>query len=114
VEWSLFLPLLLGAIAYGVISAGAGVIAGRGNEEGAERVRDYAFVLLLAMAVWTVILLLLAIFDEPDEIWDMVTIGLVIAVFFALLLLVFFAISLVFGMIGRQTSRRRRVTTEDL
>jgi uncharacterized membrane protein len=114
VEWSLFLPLLLGAIAYGVISAVAGVIAGRGNEEGAERVRDYAFVLLLAMAVWTVILLLLAIFDEPDEIWDMVTIGLVIAVFFALLLLVFFAISLVFGMIGRQTSRRRRVTTEDL
>jgi hypothetical protein len=114
VEWSLFLPLLLGAILYGLVSAAAGVMAGRGNDEGAERVRDYAFLLLLAMGVWTVILTLLAAFDEPDEIWDMITIGLVIVVFFVLLVLVFWAISLLIGLIGRGTSRRRRVTTEDV
>jgi uncharacterized membrane protein len=114
VEWSLFLPLLLGAILFGVVSVAAGVMSGRGNEEGAERVRDYAFLLLIAMGAWTVVLTLLAIFDEPDEIWDMVTIGLVIAVFFVLLLLAFWGISLLIGMIGRGTTRRRRVTTEDL
>jgi hypothetical protein len=114
VEWSLFLPLLLGAILYGLVSAVAGLMAGRGNDEGAERVRDYAFLLLLAMGVWTVILTLLAAFDEPDEIWDMITIGLVIVVFFVLLLLAFWGISLLMGLIGRGTTRRRRVTTEDL
>jgi hypothetical protein len=114
VEWSLFLPLLLGAIAFGAISAVAGVMSSRGNEDGAERVRDYGFLLLLAMSVWTVVLLLLAIFDEPDDVWDMVVIGLVIVVFFALLLLAFWGISLLIGLISRGTSRRRRVTTEDI
>jgi uncharacterized membrane protein YpjA len=114
VEWSLFLPLLLGAILFGVVSVVAGVMSGRGNDEGAERVRDYAFLLLLAMGAWTIVLTLLAIFDEPDEIWDMITIGLVIIVFFVLLLLAFWGISLLIGLIGRGTTRRRRVTTEDL
>jgi Na+-driven multidrug efflux pump len=114
VEWSLFLPLLLGGIAFGLLSVVAGVTAGRGNEQGAERVRDYAFLLLLALGAWTVILLLLALFDQPDELWDMVVITLVIVVFFVVLLVVFFAISLLFGAIGRLTSRRTRVTTDEL
>lgn len=113
-EWSLFLPLILAAIAYGAISAIAGVISGRGDEERAERVRDWGFLLLMAMCAWTLILLVVSIFNEPNDVGDMVTIILVIVVFFALLLLAFFAISLLAGAIGRSTSRRSRVTTDEL
>jgi hypothetical protein len=114
VEWSLFLVLLFGAIAFGLLTIVAGVMSGRGNEAGAERVRDYGFLLLLAMAAWTVILLLMALFDEPEEVWDMVVITLIIVVFFVVLLVVFFGISLLFGALGRLTSRRTRVTTDEL
>jgi hypothetical protein len=113
-EWSLFLPLLLGAIAYGLISGVAGVISSRGNEAGAERTRDYGFLLLLAMGAWTVILLLIALFSEPDDVGDMITITIVIVVFFVILLLVFFGLSLLIGAAGRAMSRRRRVTTDEL
>jgi Na+-driven multidrug efflux pump len=113
-EWSLFLPVILAGIAYGVIASVAGVISGRGDHERAERVRDWGFLLLLAMGAWTVILLVISIFNEPNDVGDMVTITLVIVVFFALLLLAFFAISLLVGAIGRSTSRRSRVTTDEL
>lgn len=113
-EWSLFLPILLGAIAFGLASVVAGVMGSRGNDAGADRVRDYAFLLLLAMGAWTVVLLLISMFSEPDEVWDMVTIALVIVVFFVLLLLVLFGISLVIGAVGRLMSRRKRVTTDQV
>ena len=112
--WSMFLPLILGGLAFGVTSVVAGVMANRGNNARAERVRDYGFLLLLAMGAWTIILLLVAIFNKPNDVGDMLIITLVIVVFFALLLLVFFGISLLVGALGRQTSRRRRVTTEDV
>ena len=112
--WSMFLPLILGGIAFGVTSMVAGVTANRGNNARAERVRDYGFLLLVAIGVWTIILLLVSIFNKPNDVGDMLIITLVIVVFFALLLLVFFGISLLLGALGRQTSRRRRVTTEDV
>jgi hypothetical protein len=110
----MYMPLILGAIAFGVFSVVAGVMSSRGNPAGAERVRDYGFLLLLGIGAWTIVLLLVAVFDSPDDIGDMVTITLVIVVFFALLLLAFFGISLLFGAIGRQTSRGKRVTTDEL
>jgi Kef-type K+ transport system membrane component KefB len=112
--WSMFLPLILAGIAFGVTSMVAGVIGNRGNDAGAERARDYGFLLLLAIGAWTIILLLVSIFNKPNDVGDMLIITLVIVVFFALLLLVFFGISLLVGALGRQTSRRRRVTTEDV
>ena len=81
--WSMFLPLILGGIAFGVISVVAGVIASRGNDAGAERVRDYGFLLLLAIGAWTIILLLVSIFNKPNDVGDMLIITLVIVVFFA-------------------------------
>ena len=112
--WSMFLPLILAGIAFGVTSMVAGVIANRGNDAGAERARDYGFLLLVAIGAWTIILLLVSIFNTRFDVGDMLIITLVIVVFFALLLLVFFGISLLVGALGRQTSRRRRVTTEDV
>jgi hypothetical protein len=113
-SWSLFLPLIIAAFVYGAISAAAGVVSSRGDDERAERVRDWGFLLLLAMAAWTLILFIVSIFNEPNDVGDMITITLVIVVFFALLLLVFFGISIVAGAISRSASRRSRVTTEDL
>jgi hypothetical protein len=112
--WSLFVPVVLGGVAFGLISVAAGVMRSRGNEAGAERARDYGFLLLLAIGVWTVILLLISIFNEPDEMGDMITIMVVIVVFFVILLLVFFGLSLLAGVAGRATSRRTRVTSDEL
>jgi Kef-type K+ transport system membrane component KefB len=110
--WSMFLPLIVAGLAFAVVSVAANVIANRGNAERAERWRDYGFLLLIAFGVWTVILLLVAIFNKPNSVGDMLLVTFVIVVFFALLLVVFFGISLLVGALGRSTDRRRQVTTD--
>jgi hypothetical protein len=113
-EWSLFMPLVIAGIAFAALSAAAGVASARGNDARAERFRDVAFLIALAAAAWVVVLLLISLFQETDELWDLVSIVVVVAVFFVLLLLLFFALSLLFGLVGRALSRRKRVTTQDL
>jgi Kef-type K+ transport system membrane component KefB len=113
-SWSLFLPVLLGALAYGVISVAAGVMSSRGNEQGAERARDFGFLLLLAIAAWTVILILVALINKPNSVGDLLIIMAVIVAFFVILLLVFFGLSQLIGAVSGLMSRRRRVTTDDL
>ena len=113
-EWSLFLPLIVAAAIYAIVSATAGVMAGRGNEARADRLRDYGFLIVIASGVWVVILLLLALVDQPDDLGDMLVITIVIVAFFAILLLVLFGLSLLVGRLGRGTARRRRVTTDEL
>ena len=112
--WSMFLPLILAGFVFAALSIVANVLDGRGNAKGAERWRDYAFLLMLAFAVWTVILFIVAIFNKPNSVGDMFTITIVIVVFFALLLVVFFGISLLAGAVGRSMDRRKRVTTDQL
>ena len=112
--WGLYFPLILAGVAYAVVTIAASVIASRGNEERAERLRDGGFLIVAAAGAWTLVLLLLAIFSEPDDLWDMVMITLVIVAFFAILLLVLFGISLLTGQIGRAAARRKRVTTDEL
>ncbi|HEX3278640.1 MAG TPA: hypothetical protein VHR40_08965 [Thermoleophilaceae bacterium] len=112
--WSMFLPLILAGLVFGAISVTANVMEGRGNAERAERWRDYGFLLMLAFGAWTVILFIVAIFNKPNSVGDMFTITLVIVVFFALLLVVFFGISLLAGAVGRSMDRRKQVTTDDV
>jgi hypothetical protein len=112
--WSLYFPLILAAAAFGILSAAAGVMAGRGNESGAERLRDVGFLILLLGGVWVLVLLLLSVISEPDDLWDMVVITLVIVAFFLILLLVLFGLSRLLGRLGGKASRRRRVTTDEL
>jgi hypothetical protein len=114
VSWGLFFPLILAAAAFAVVSASAGVISGRGNEAGAERLRDVGFLIVLASGAWVIVLLLLALIDQPDDIGDLLIITVVIVAFFVILLLVLFGLSLLVGRLGRGTARRRRVTTDDL
>jgi Kef-type K+ transport system membrane component KefB len=112
-SWGLYFPLILIAAAFAIVSASAGVMAGRGNDAGAERLRNVGFLIVLVGAAWVVILTVLALISEPDDIGDMLTITLVIVVFFAILLVVLFGLSLVFRRLGRSASRRRRVTTDE-
>jgi hypothetical protein len=114
VDWGLYFPLILAGALFAIVSIVAGVMSGRGNEQGAERVRDYGFLILIASGAWVVILLLLALIDQPDDVGDMLTITIVIVAFFVILLLVLFGLSLLVGRLGRGTSRRRRVTTDEL
>jgi hypothetical protein len=113
-SWGLYVPLILAALVYAGAAIVAAVMTSRGNEPGAERVRDGGFLLVLLAGVWVLVLLLLALISEPDDIWDMVIITLVIVAFFVILLLVLFGLSLLVGRIGRTTARRRRVTTDEL
>jgi hypothetical protein len=114
VDWGLYFPLIVAGALYGIVSIAAGVISGRGDEQRAERVRDYGFLILMASGAWVVILLLLALVDQPDDIGDMLIITIVIVAFFVILLLVLFGLSLLVGRLGRGASRRRRVTTDEL
>jgi len=113
-SWGLYFPLILAGVAYAIVTIVGGVMATRGNEGGAERVRDGGFLIVLAAGVWVVVLLLLSLFSEPEELWDMLIITLVLVAFFVILLLVLFGISLLVGRIGRTAARRRRVTTDEL
>jgi hypothetical protein len=113
-SWSLYVPLILAAAAFAVIAIAAGIVASRGNHAGAERLRDVGFLVLIGFGAWTVILVLMAIFSEPDDVWDLVIITLVIVAFFVILLVVLFGISLLIGALGRLMSRRTRVTTDEL
>jgi hypothetical protein len=113
-EWGFYLPLILAAFAFGASAIVAAVMSSRGNEERAESVRNGGFVLLLLAGAWVIVLLLMSIFSQPDDLWDMVVITFVIVAFFALLLGVLFGISLVVRRISGLSSRRKRVTTDEV
>jgi hypothetical protein len=113
-SFGLFVPLILAAAAFAILSVAATVVSGRGNEPGAERLRDVGFLVVLLAGAWIVVLLVLSLVSEFAEIWDMITIVLVITVFFALLLGALFGLGLLVGRIGGTRSRGKRVTTRDL
>jgi threonine/homoserine/homoserine lactone efflux protein len=113
-SWGLYFPLILIASAFAIVSAAAGIMGGRGNDERAEGLRDVGFGIVLLGGVWVVILALLALISEPDDIGDLLIITLVIVAFFVMLLVVLFGLSLLVGRLGRGASRRRRVTTDEL
>ena len=101
-DWSLFSPLLLAVLVCTVLSISAAVMRSRGNGDGAERMLDVGFLVALVAGAWTAILLVFAILDEPDDIWDMVIIVVIIGVFFAVLL------SVLFGLFELILTRGRR------
>jgi len=101
---SLFQPvLILGLVAIVLIVAGQ-VMRSRGAGERAEKVADIGFGIALLTGVYIVVLLLIALFSEPDLIYDAAVNILIVAVFFLLLLFVLFG---VFELILSRGRRRR-------
>lgn len=102
---SLFLPLTLAAILYVALYVTANVLSGR-SSPAAQKMFDAAFVVLLLAAVYTVVLLLIALASEFKLITDAVIITLICVVFFGALLAVLFVVfDLGVGAISR--ARRR-------
>jgi len=101
---SLFQPvLILGLLAVVLIVAGQ-VMRSRGVGERAEKVADIGFGIALLTGVYIVVLLLIALFSEPDLIYDAAVNILIVAVFFLLLLFVLFGL---FELILSRGRRRR-------
>ena len=108
-DWSLYSPLLLALLVYVVLFIAASIARARGNDNGAERILDIGFLVAVIAGAWTLVLLIFAILDEPDDIWDMVIIVVIIGVFFAVLLSLLFGL---FEWIFTRGSRRRREAPE--
>jgi cell division protein FtsW (lipid II flippase) len=90
---AMYSPVVLLVIVYAVLSILATRARAHENRAGAERFTDWAFLVLLVFAAYAVVLLLAAVFSYPSRFYDMLLIIFVIAVFFALLLFVFFVIA---------------------
>jgi O-antigen/teichoic acid export membrane protein len=90
---AMYTPVVLLLIAYAVLSILATRARSNDDRAAAERFSNWAFLVVLVFAAYTVVILLAAVFGYPSRTWDMVLIIIVIAVFFALLLFAFFLIA---------------------
>ena len=90
---AMYMPLVALLAAYAVIALLAGRARGREDAEGAERYATIGFAVVLVAALYTIVLVISAVFSYPTRSTDMVTIVVVISAFFALLLFVFFLLA---------------------
>ena len=90
---TLYAPLVLLLVGYVVVSILATRARAADDRAGAERLAGIGFVLVLASAVYAVVLLLTAVFQYWARVYDMLIIVFVILVFFALLLFLFFLLA---------------------
>jgi bacteriorhodopsin len=90
---SMYTPLVVLLLAYAALGLVAGRARSRGDTGRAERFDTFAFAVLLVAALYTIVLVISAVFAYPTRSTDMVTILLVILGFFALLLFAFFLLA---------------------
>ena len=104
---AMYTPLVLLLAAYAVLSLLAGRARSKEDTGGTERFETYAFVVLLVAALYTIVLVISAVFAYPSRSTDLVTILLVVCGFFAVLRFVFFVLAEVLpGAIGRGRTER--------
>jgi hypothetical protein len=103
----LYTPLVALLVAYAVLSLLAGRALANEDTDRADRWATWAFGVLIVAALYTIVLVIAAVFNYPSRSTDMVTIVLVVCGFFALLLFVFFLIAeLIPRSIGRGRTER--------
>jgi small-conductance mechanosensitive channel len=90
---SMYTPLVILLAAYVVLILLANRARGREDTERTDRYDTFAFGVLLIAALYTIVLVISAVFAYPSRSTDMVTIVLVIGAFFAALLFVFFLLA---------------------
>ena len=100
---SMYTPLVVLLVAYVALSLLAARARAHEHKDRSERFDTFAFAVLLVAALYTIVLVISAVFAYPSRSTDMVTIVLVICAFFAALLFVFFLIA---EWIPRRLSRR--------
>jgi hypothetical protein len=87
----LWQPVVFAALIYAVLYVIGNVLEGRGDPR-AETVRDLGFGLILLSGAYTVVLLLMALIQKPNLVGDMLLIIAIIVAFFALLVLLLYAV----------------------
>lgn len=85
ISFALYLPVMLLALAWAGLSVAGNVVEGRGNEAGADTMRDLGFGAMLLAGLWVVVLVVLAAVQYPVRASDGLIIIAVIFVFFGLL-----------------------------
>ena len=90
---SMYTPLIVLLVVYAVLTLLAGRARSAENTERSDRFDTYAFGVLLIAALYTIVLVISAVFSYPSRSTDMVTIILVICAFFLLLLFIFFLLA---------------------
>ena len=90
---AMYAPLVLLLVAYAALGLMATRARAGDDDARADRLTGIAFALVLAAAVYTVVLLVSAVVGYWQRVYDMVIIMFVILAFFALLLFVFFLIA---------------------
>jgi CBS domain containing-hemolysin-like protein len=104
---SMYTPLVVLLVAYAALSLLSSRARGHEDPERADRLDTIAFGVLLVAALYTIVLVISAVFSYPSRSTDMVTIILVICAFFAALLFLFFLLAeMIPGRIRRGRSER--------
>ena len=104
---SMYTPLVVLLAVYVALGVLANRARSHEDTDRAERFATIAFGVLLLTALYTLVLVISAIFAYPSRSTDMVTIVLVICAFFALLLFAFFLIAeWIPGRLRRRGERR--------
>jgi hypothetical protein len=103
---ALYAPLVLLLAAYAVLSIMATRARAADDRQRADRLAGIGFAIVLATAVYAVVLLLTAVIGYWQRVYDMVIILFVVLAFFGLLLFVFFLIAeLIPRVLGRGGDR---------
>ncbi len=82
-----YTPLVIAGILYLLLRLGASILGARDRERG-EKLEDLAFGVVLLTAAYVVVMVLAALFDKSDLVFDMVKVIAIMLAFFALLLIV--------------------------
>jgi hypothetical protein len=90
---AMFTPLVVVLVGYAVLNILAGRARANEDRASADRYSTIAFALVLVSAAYVIVLLLAAVFSYPSRVYDMLIILVVVGVFFAVLLFLFFVIS---------------------
>ena len=104
---SMYTPLVVLLAAYAVLNILAGRASSNEDSAQADRWANIGFAVVLVTAAYAVVLVITGIFSYPSRSSDMVTIILVIAAFFALLLFAFFLFAEVIPHALRRGRRER-------
>ena len=104
---SMYTPLVVLLAAYAVLNILAGRASSNEDRAQADRWANIGFAVVLIAAAYAVVLLITGIFSYPSRSSDMITIILVMAAFFALLLFAFFLFAEVIPHALRRGRRER-------
>ena len=104
---SMYTPLVVLLAAYALLSILANRARSHDDRAQADRWANIGFAVVLVSAAYAIVLLITGIFSYPSRSSDMITIIIVIGVFFGLLLFAFFLIAEVLPHALRRGRRER-------